>query len=89
MTTCLFQYTLLHNESCEREAGRNDTYGPQEMAIQAHQAFCPFYSGLDIISEKYEYSILFGDLDFDILDKSKSSKSNNVCDIFNLSNTVK
>ena len=22
--TCLFQYTLLHNESCEKEAGRTD-----------------------------------------------------------------
>ena len=44
MTTCLFQYTLLHNESCEREAGRTDPYGPQEMAIQPRRAFCPHYS---------------------------------------------
>ena len=34
-----FQWTLLHNESCEREVGRTDPYGPQEMVIQAHQAF--------------------------------------------------
>ena len=27
------------NESCEREAERNDPYRPQEMATQAHQAF--------------------------------------------------
>ena len=37
--TCLFQYTLLHNESCEKEARRTDPYEPQEMAIQTHQAF--------------------------------------------------
>ena len=34
--TWLLQYTLLHNKSCEREAGKTDPYGPQEMAIQAH-----------------------------------------------------
>ena len=28
--TCLFQWTLLHNESCERVAGRTDPYGPEE-----------------------------------------------------------
>ena len=33
--TCLFQYNMLHNESCEREARRTDAYRPQEMAIQA------------------------------------------------------
>ena len=34
--------------------------------------------GLDRISEKYEHYILLGDLNFDMLDKSKSSKLNNV-----------
>ena len=45
--------------------------------------------GLDRISEKYEHFNLLGDLNFDMLDKSKSSKLNNVCDVFDLSNTVK
>ena len=30
---------ILDNEFCEREVGRPGPYGPQEMVIQAHQAF--------------------------------------------------
>ena len=37
-----FQYTLLHNESCEREARRTGHSGPQEMAIQFRQHYLCF-----------------------------------------------
>ena len=36
--TCLFLYTQLQNAFYEREAGRTDSYWPQEMATQARQA---------------------------------------------------
>ena len=44
--------------------------------------------GVDKISEKYENFILLGDLNFDMLDGPKSEKSNGICDIFDLNNTV-
>ena len=43
--------------------------------------------GLDKISEKYNYIIL-GDLNFDMLEKSKGSKLENLCDVFDLSNMI-
>ena len=36
--TCLFPWSQRQNVSYEREAGRTDPYGPQEMATQARQA---------------------------------------------------
>ena len=62
-------------------------YKPPSLSDEVFENDCTL--GLDRISEKYEHFILLGDLNFDMLDKSKSSKLNNVCDVFDLSNTVK
>ena len=62
-------------------------YKPPSLSIEVFENDCTL--GLDRISEKYEHFILLGDLNFDMLDKSKSSKLNNVCDVFDLCNTVK
>ena len=45
--------------------------------------------GLDKISEKYDNYLVLGELNFDMLEKSKGSISNNVCDVFDLSNMIK
>ena len=37
--------------------------------------------GLDKISEKYDNYLVLGDLNFDMLEKSKGSRLNNVCDV--------
>ena len=62
-------------------------YKPPSISDESFETDCTL--GLDRISEKYEHYILLGDLNFDMLDKSKSSNLNNVCDIFDLSNMVK
>ena len=62
-------------------------YKPPSISDESFETDCTL--GLDRISEKYEHHILLGELNFDMLDKSKSSNLNSVCDIFNLSNTVK
>ena len=56
--TCLFQKTLLHNESCEREARRTGSSKPQEMAIQAHQAFRGHYSCFAISCRSLRAAVL-------------------------------
>ena len=61
-------------------------YKPPSISDESFETDCTL--GLDRISEKYEHYILLDDLNFDMLDKSKSSNLNNVCDIFDLSNTV-
>lgn len=44
---------------------------------------------LDRISEKYENHVIMGDLNFDMLDKSKCETVSDICDIFDLSNMIK
>ena len=51
--------------------------------------YTPKSLGLDKISEKYDNYVVLGDLNFDMLEKSKGSKLENVCDVFGLSNMIK
>ena len=43
----------------------------------------------DLISENYDNYVVLGDLNFDMLEKSKGCKLINVCDVFDLSNVIK
>ena len=45
--------------------------------------------GLDNIGEIYDNYVVLGDLNFDMLEKSKACKLENVCDVFDLSNVIK
>ena len=45
--------------------------------------------GLDNISEIYDNYVVLGDLNFDMLEKSKACKLENVYDVFDLSNVIK
>lgn len=62
-------------------------YKPSSMSDELFETDCTL--GLDILSEKYERNILLGDLNFDMLNTSKSRTLNSICDILYLSNTVK
>ena len=45
--------------------------------------------GLDKISEKYDNYVVLGDLNFDMVEKSRGSRFNIVYDVFDLSNVIK
>ena len=62
-------------------------YKPPSMTGELFEADITI--GLDKISEKYDNYVILGDLNFDMLEKSKGCKLEKVCDVFDLSNVIK
>ena len=60
-----------------------------KMKVELTKIFFLLTLSLFTKDSSYHSIILLGDLNYDMLDKSKSSKLNNVRDAFDLSNTVK
>ena len=48
-----------------------------------------FTKGLDRISTHYDNILIAGDLNYDMLDKSKGTTLSDICDIFDLSSLIK
>ena len=48
-----------------------------------------FTKGMDLISTKFDNILILGDLNYDLLDRTKGTTLHDMCDIFDLKNLIK